>query len=101
MRIVFARALLTALAALAAASCGGKQPTERPYKIKHRYGVADPAFARTMGNLLGPALVGGNATTTLLNGDEIFPAMLDAIRSATRTINFETFIYWSGQIGSD
>jgi len=86
---------------LLGAACGGKQPTERPYKLESRYGVADPEFARTMGNLLGPALVGGNATTTLVNGDRIFPAMLDAIRSAERTINFETFVYWSGQVGSD
>ena len=100
MRLLLLRASLTAITFLAAA-CGGKQPTERPYKIESRYGVADPEFARTMGNLLGPALVGGNETTTLVNGDEIFPAMLDAIRSAQRTINFETFVYWSGQVGSD
>jgi cardiolipin synthase len=34
----------------------------------------------------------------LRNGDEIFPAMLDAIRSATETIDFVTFVYWSGDI---
>jgi cardiolipin synthase len=35
----------------------------------------------------------------LENGDEIFPAMLDAIRGAQRTITFETYIYWSGDVG--
>ena len=100
MRPLLLRASVLAIAWIVV-GCGGKQPTERPYKIESHYGVADPEFARTMGNLLGPALVGGNATTTLLNGDQIFPAMLDAIRSAERTINFETFIYWSGQVGSD
>jgi cardiolipin synthase len=35
----------------------------------------------------------------LLNGDEIFPPMLAAIRSAKVSINFETYIYWSGDIG--
>ncbi|MGE5095811.1 MAG: phospholipase D-like domain-containing protein, partial [Betaproteobacteria bacterium] len=30
---------------------------------------------------------------------EIFPSMLQAIGSARRTINFETYIYWSGRIG--
>ncbi len=35
------------------------------------------------------------------NGDEIFPAMLSAIRSARETITFETYIYWSGRIGKD
>ena len=61
--------------------------------------VHDPIFERCMAHLLGPPLVGGNRITTLCNGDEIFPAMLAAIRSARKTITFETYIYWSGQIG--
>src|SRR6185436_4688459 len=69
------------------------------YRIQHRYGVEDPQFRRTMNGLLGPPLVSGNKVATLLNGDEIFPAMLEAIRSAERTITFETYIYWSGSIG--
>ncbi len=68
-------------------------------RIEHRYGVDDPQFIRSMGVLLGPALLEGNRVTTLLNGDQIFPAMLEAIRSARRTITFETYIYWSGNIG--
>jgi cardiolipin synthase len=43
----------------------------------------------------------GNQVDVLLNGDEIFPAMLQAIRSAKTTITFETYIYWSGSIGSE
>jgi cardiolipin synthase len=54
-----------------------------------------------MGVLLGPAIVGGNRVTALQNGDEIFPAMLEAIRGATQTISFETYIYWSGEIGRE
>src|SRR5688572_7153191 len=40
----------------------------------------------------------GNRIETLVNGDEIFPAMLKAIAEARSTINFATYIYWSGQI---
>ena len=68
-------------------------------RISSLYGVADPQFARSMGNLLGPAIQDGNRITGLQNGDEIFPAMLSAIRSAEKTITFETYIYWSGRIG--
>ena len=68
-------------------------------QIDHRYGVEDPQFARSMGVLLGPGLLEGNKVDTLLNGDQIFPAMLEAIRGARRTITFETYIYWSGQVG--
>ena len=68
-------------------------------EIEHRYSVRDPEFARSLGTLLGPAILAGNSVTPLINGNQIFPAMLDAIRAARRTITFETFIYWSGEIG--
>ena len=68
-------------------------------KIEHRYAVADPQFRREMGVLLGPAILHGNRVTDLQNGDEIFPAMLEGIRSAKKTITFETYIYWSGEVG--
>src|SRR3982751_4285009 len=65
----------------------------------HAYAVADPQFRRSMGVLLGPPLVEGNQVETLLNGDEIFPSMLATIRSAKKSINFKTYIYWSGGVG--
>ncbi|HEY0337209.1 MAG TPA: phospholipase D-like domain-containing protein, partial [Burkholderiales bacterium] len=70
-------------------------------QVQHQYDVADPQFLRAMGVLLGPPLLEGNRVTTLLNGDQIFPAMLQAIRSAQKTITFETYIYWSGAIGKE
>src|SRR5688500_1180016 len=66
-------------------------------KIEHRYAIADPQFRREMSVLLGPSIVAGNQVQDLQNGDEIFPAMLSAIRSARQTIDFETYIYWSGE----
>ena len=69
------------------------------HRVEHKYALSDPQFRREMGVLLGPAILPGNRVTDLENGDEIFPAMLDAIRSARRTITFETYIYWSGDIG--
>ncbi|MFC7336802.1 phosphatidylserine/phosphatidylglycerophosphate/cardiolipin synthase family protein [Haloferula chungangensis] len=41
----------------------------------------------------------GNRIETLVNGDEIFEAMLSAIREARDEILLETYIYWDGQIG--
>ncbi len=70
-------------------------------KIEHRYAVSDPQFRREMSVMLGPAIVRGNQVTALQNGNEIFPAMLLAIRSAETSITFETFIYWSGEIGAE
>jgi cardiolipin synthase len=67
--------------------------------VESSYAVEDAQFQRSMSFLLGPALVPGNRVDTLLNGNRIFPSMLEAIRSARRTINFETYIYWSGDVG--
>jgi cardiolipin synthase len=69
------------------------------HQVKHLYGVKDQQFEREMGTLLGPAILPGNQITALQNGDEIFPAMLKAIHGAKSTIDFETYIYWSGQTG--
>ena len=77
----------------------GRNEKEITHRVSHLYPVSDPQFLRSMGVLLGPALVRGNRVETLLNGNEIFPAMLKAIREAEKTITFETYIYWSGAIG--
>jgi cardiolipin synthase len=71
------------------------------HAVDSDYGTDDPQFARSMGSLLTAPLVDGNRVTELVNGDAIFPAMLGAIRQARATITFETFIYWSGDIGQE
>ena len=78
---------------------GPEKKLER--KIEHRYAISDPQFRREMGVMLGPAIMPGNHVVDLENGDEIFPAMLAAIRSAQKTITFETYIYWEGKVGKD
>jgi len=70
-------------------------------EIEHLYPVEDPQFLRSMGLLMGPSILEGNKATELINGDRIFPAMLQAIRAAKKTVLFETFIYWSGDIGNE
>ncbi|MEJ7931440.1 cardiolipin synthase [Ramlibacter sp. AN1015] len=68
--------------------------------VEHLYTIDDEQFYRSMSLLLGPEMVRGNRITELINGDRIFPAMLEAIAGARRTVLFETFIYWSGDIGT-
>ncbi|MGY3265059.1 cardiolipin synthase [Lysobacter sp. HA35] len=70
-------------------------------RVIHQYASTDPQFIREMGVLLGPSIVPGNKITVLQNGDEIFPAMLEAIRGAKTTITFETYIWWEGKIAAD
>src|SRR5205085_10550942 len=91
--------LSSLLVIVSSLGCADDKPTEHPYRVEHRYGIGSGEFERTVGNLLGPPLVGGNAVTTPVNGDQIFPPMLEAVRGAKRTIDFETYIYWRGEIG--
>jgi cardiolipin synthase len=95
---VLASVLLTALVALAFLNVAvGEKRIER--RLKRLYTASHPQFRQAMGVLLGPPIVGGNRIETLVNGDRIFPAMLREIRNAKKTITFETFVYWEGQIG--
>ena len=77
----------------------GEKKIERQLEV--RYAIDDPQFVRSMSSLLGPPLLTGNSVRVLINGDQIFPAMLTAIRGAERTITFETYIYWSESIGKE
>jgi cardiolipin synthase len=43
----------------------------------------------------------GNAIEVFRNGDEIFPAMLESIRGARRTIDILTYVYWTGRIAEE
>jgi cardiolipin synthase len=70
-------------------------------KVEHRYSIADPQFKREMSVMLGPSVISGNHVTALQNGVEVFPSMLEAIGGAQASITFETYIYWSGEIGED
>ena len=74
------------------------QPVEHP--IAHRYDTRDPRFLRTMTYLLGSPVVPGNRVTALVNGDQAFPAMLEAIRSARHSITLEAYIFWPGTMGT-
>lgn len=47
---------------------------------------------------IGERFTPGNRVTPLRNGVEIFPAMLGAIAEADRTIDFVTYVYWTGDI---
>ena len=58
-------------------------------------------YRRALEGLLGVPATEGNRIDVLRNGDEIFPAMLDAIAQATSTVDFLTFIYWEASIGEE
>jgi cardiolipin synthase A/B len=97
---VVAACLVTLVVALVAVNAGsGEKKIQQ--RIERLYSTEDPEFLHVMGVLLGPPVVEGNRYRALVNGEQIFPAMLEAIRGAKETIDFETYIYWSGAIGRE
>jgi cardiolipin synthase len=56
---------------------------------------------RVLEGVIGVPATEGNQIDVLRNGDEIFPAMLEAIRGAQHTIDLLTFVYWKGDVGTE
>ena len=48
---------------------------------------------RKLEGIIGVPATEGNLIEVLRNGNQIFPAMLEAIRGATSTVDLMTFVY--------
>ncbi|MGJ8697895.1 MAG: phospholipase D-like domain-containing protein [Verrucomicrobiaceae bacterium] len=64
-------------------------------------GLNAPAPAPAIAQKTGIPWTSGNHIRTLINGDQFYPPMLEAIRSAEKTITFETFAYVPGFVAND
>jgi cardiolipin synthase A/B len=67
-------------------------------EVRSAVGAEEPHHQDYLASLLGAAVTRGNRYTVLTNGDQIFPALLDAINGARRRISFETYIYDTGTV---
>ena len=63
--------------------------------------LGEPSFFPTLEAYAGAPIVGGNAVEVLLNGEQIFPTVLDAIRGAQRTITYAQYYYEDGPVARD
>jgi cardiolipin synthase len=90
------RRVLLAVALLAVAAGIGLalQPEAPEHDAVPRLAPGSPAFARTHEAHLGRPIVGGNRVDLLLNGEEILPAKLAAIRGA-RTFLLHAEYFWA------
>jgi cardiolipin synthase len=68
------------------------------YDLGAEIEVDSPDFMRTAEALTGAPISDGSEVELLVNGDAIFPAILEAIAGAKRTLNLETYVYWQGDI---
>jgi cardiolipin synthase len=98
MWIAIAASVITLLVVVVGVNlaAGEKKIQKRPDRL---YAVRDEQFQRSMSVLLGPPIVEGNHVVTLVNGDDAYRAMLEAIRGATHTITFESYVFKSGKMG--
>ena len=68
------------------------------YDLGSSVEVDSPDFLRAAEALTGAPISEGSIVELLVNGDAIFPAILETIRSAERTLTLETYVYWKGDI---
>ncbi len=73
-------------------------PKQTVYDLPHDFRVTDPTFLPSA--LPGSTLTTGNRVEILENGVGIFPPMLEAIAAAKKTVDFEAYIFWSGNVAS-
>src|SRR5205823_8512177 len=69
------------------------------YHLEHTFAISDPEFFGSALALSDPVPIESNAIEVLQNGDEYFPATLEAIRAAKKTVNFEAYIVYSDEVG--
>jgi cardiolipin synthase len=69
------------------------------YNFEHTFSISSPEFFGSAMALANPVPIAGNKIDLLLNGDQIFPAMLETIRTAKKTINFAAYIFKSDGVG--
>jgi cardiolipin synthase len=63
--------------------------------------LGEPSFFPTLEAYAQAPIVGGNRIDLFTSGDTLFPAMLDAIRSAEKTISYAQYTYEEGPIAQD
>jgi cardiolipin synthase len=69
------------------------------YALDPDFDAESVEFRATMAGMTGMPLVEGNCVEIYNNGDEFYPAMLEAIESARYSVTMEQFIFWDGQVG--
>jgi len=91
---------LVLLLSLSAAGCSYIFSEKQTiYRYDPTYPVESAEFLRSL-DALGTEMVAGNRAALLQNGDGIFPAMLDAIAGAKKSINLEEYLFDHGEVAT-
>jgi cardiolipin synthase len=85
----------------AADSLRHRRESGHGYNLRGEVDVREKSFLRAAEALTGAPVSFGNDAELLINGDQIFPAYLRAIREAEETVNMLTYAYWRGDIATE
>ena len=75
--------------------------TIQPHVALPTVALSEPSFFPTLEAFAAAPIVGGNRAELLLNGEQIFPAQLAAIRSAKRTVTYAQYFYEDGPVSRE
>ena len=95
------RAAVAAGALLALTLAGGGCSRVQPHLELPALQMGEPAFRSTLVAYTGNAVVPGNRVEVLLNGDQIFPAKIAAIRAARKSITYAQYVFEEGAPAAD
>jgi cardiolipin synthase len=62
--------------------------------------VGSDEFLRATEAITMAPITHGNDIELFINGDEIFPAMIETMQAARSTLNLLSYLYWTGEIGT-
>jgi len=85
----------------AADSLRHRRESGHGYSLRGDGDASDAGFLRAAESLTGAPVSYGNDVELLINGDQIFPIYLEAIRDAEETVNLLTYAYWRGDIATE
>lgn len=73
-------------------------PSEE-YSVGFKADAGSESFVESSASFLNGTIFQGGEVTLLQNGDAFFPAMLNAVRGAKDSVNFEVYIFEPDEIG--
>ncbi|MEX0972330.1 MAG: phospholipase D-like domain-containing protein [Solirubrobacterales bacterium] len=71
------------------------------YEVVEGIEAGSHEFMRAAEALTGHPIAEGCEVQLLVNGDRIFPVLLETISAAERTLCLETYVYWKGKVAKD
>ena len=89
------------LAWYAADSLRHRRESGDGYDLRGDVDVSEERFLFAAETLTGAPISRGNDVDLLINGDQIFPAYIGAIREAEDTVNLLTYAYWRGDVATE